>query len=723
MKPFDEDVLTRYIGMRLSEFREGEFLGLRFCIKGKVPLSGLYNDINAVIRDIKLYAGSYQIYISVNPIKLVNGMAINQLKATGKGESFSDNDVSRICCILVDVDSDRPTGTAASAGELNHAESVSYKIAQYLNESKITYRGYSSGNGYYIKIKVPSYLTSRSVEVRSFLRFLSKLFSTPEAKVDISVHNPSRICRVPGTLNIKGVPSIERPHRIAYEWTPWNSVVNEHDVLEVFKNLIIEHHEVNGESKNENFKTQNIKDIPFENIKEKLDVLLEENNNNWLLNATWYGNRTDLIDQSKSGHDMALAGQLAKLGFTPEETKAVLKVFPHGRGADGSEAYFNITVTKALASRIVTTEEQRKIPPLPKLEPESAAIFNKIYFEINRAPHLIEMSEVEESKPNFLFEPYILGDAVTLLAGDPGGGKSQIGLDYAARTSKEVGTVCIFSNEDKPGTIKKRLKNQGADPSKISLCFKEFDLSSDVGQKVLINFLGQKSPSLIVIDSLVSYSGDKDLNKGGDVRQIINFLNTVARYFKCAVLVILHLNKGDGKAIYKISGSTQIVAAARSVLIAGCKPKDNDDAEDDGHGAIFHIKANESIKGKPRGYSLGQKGVRWEETNLTLADIMGSDIVKTKDGPSALDEAKEFLEESLKTGPQKITEIQSEAKAFGIASITLRRAKDNLKIKTIPINSGGRGEGYGMWALQGDHGSAPNSMINDQVEPFEEVTI
>lgn len=520
---------------------------------------------------------------------------------------------------------------------------------------------------------------------------------------DKSAAEIARVLRLPGTINFPDRKKIEKGGRLG----PLPVVIECLEERKYNFNEFTNFYKTKESPKENKQQKTKIRVISFEDVEEKLESHLEKN---IVLQATWFGNRNTYKDSSRSGHDMALASNLAKIGFTPEETKAVLKKFPLGKGeTDGTERYFDHTVSKAFNSMKKSAEQSQN--SLESFQnSESTKIFEDIFSEINKTPELVEMSEIEESEPSFLVKPYILADAVTILAGDGGGGKSQIALTYTAEISLK-GNICIFSNEDKPGTIRKRLNNQGADNSKVFHCSKEFDLSSREGQILMINFLYQRNPLLIIIDSLTSYSGNKDLNKSGDVRQIINFLNTVARYFKCAALVILHLNKGDGKSMYKISGSVQIVAAARSVLIAGCKPKDTSDPEGESIGAIFHIKANESEKGKPIGYSLRTNGLRWIETNLKISDILASDTQKIEDH-SALTEAKEFIIEKLKHGPKKVVEIKEEAKNLGIAGITLQRAKVALQVKSF-IDTKTFDKPCGFWKLVDDH-VIPNLMINDQ---------
>jgi hypothetical protein len=55
---------------------------------------------------------------------------------------------------------------------------------------------------------------------------------------------------------------------------------------------------------------------------------------------------------------------------------------------------------------------------------------------------------------------------------------------------------------------------------------------------------------------------------------------------------------------------------------------------------------------------------------------------KKKSKPSAVDEAKNFLEEELSKGPKPVKEVQKLAKEAGISSASLQRAKEELEIRS-----------------------------------------
>lgn len=79
------------------------------------------------------------------------------------------------------------------------------------------------------------------------------------------------------------------------------------------------------------------------------------------LNATWEKKREMPNDNTRSGYDMSLACQLARLDFSNEEIAAVLKQYPHGKCADATDAYLQITIWKARAlSQNLEEPKERK---------------------------------------------------------------------------------------------------------------------------------------------------------------------------------------------------------------------------------------------------------------------------------------------------------------------------------------------------------------------------
>ena len=68
---------------------------------------------------------------------------------------------------------------------------------------------------------------------------------------------------------------------------------------------------------------------------------------------------------------------------------------------------------------------------------------------------------------------------------------------------------------------------------------------------------------LIQIDPVSAYLGGTDSHKNADVRALLSPLSDLAEKFNVAVVVVTHLNKGSGAAMYRSVGSIAFTAAAR----------------------------------------------------------------------------------------------------------------------------------------------------------------
>src|SRR5262249_12683439 len=71
-----------------------------------------------------------------------------------------------------------------------------------------------SGNGFHLLYRVDLPAADGGF-VERVLKALARQFDSDRVKIDQSVFNPARICKLPGTLARKGDPTPTRPHRRA----------------------------------------------------------------------------------------------------------------------------------------------------------------------------------------------------------------------------------------------------------------------------------------------------------------------------------------------------------------------------------------------------------------------------------------------------------------------------------------------------------------------------
>jgi hypothetical protein len=160
------------------------------------------------------------VYWTINPLDpSVLSRRANRIEYVGKDFQVSrDADVIRRRWMLVDVDPIRTAGVSSSRDEINAAFELICDVRQYLNDHLTTNPIFAnSGNGFHLlyRIDLPNDDHSTKI-VRDILRYLASKFDNERAKVDTTVFNASRICKLYGTVSRKGDSTSDRPHRRAW---------------------------------------------------------------------------------------------------------------------------------------------------------------------------------------------------------------------------------------------------------------------------------------------------------------------------------------------------------------------------------------------------------------------------------------------------------------------------------------------------------------------------
>lgn len=314
------------------------------------------------------------------------------------------------------------------------------------------------------------------------------------------------------------------------------------------------------------------------------------------------------------------------------------------------------------------------------------------------------MADIKPEPIHWLWQGIIARGKITMIAGDPGLGKSQLTAFIAAtvtnggnwpvdNSQSPQGNVVILSAEDDAAdTIQPRLEAVGADLNKVLIPDfvkgdeeekRSLDLRQDIQNlDAFLNEIG--GAAVIIIDPISAYLGGVDGHKNADVRGLLTPLTALAAKHNVAVICITHLNKGESKkALQRVSGSMAFVAAARAAYLV---VKDQDAPE---RRLLLPIKNNIGIDsagfafsiegfGLPNGLNTS-KIVFENEAITTRADEILSSEGNTEGG-SALEEACSFLLEELESAPKSAKDIEKSAKDAGISVSTLRRAKDKLGV-------------------------------------------
>ena len=129
----------------------------------------------------------------------------------------SDTDILNREWILIDLDPDRPSKTSATNEEVEKSQETMKRVYAYLKnqgfpEPIIAF----SGNGFHLLYKVSLANSKENADlIKGFLSALDVFFSDDCVKIDTTVYNAGRICKLYGTLAQKGRNSEEQPHRMS----------------------------------------------------------------------------------------------------------------------------------------------------------------------------------------------------------------------------------------------------------------------------------------------------------------------------------------------------------------------------------------------------------------------------------------------------------------------------------------------------------------------------
>jgi hypothetical protein len=345
---------------------------------------------------------------------------------------------------------------------------------------------------------------------------------------------------------------------------------------------------------------------------------------------------------------------------------------------------------------------------------------------------VVRVADVEMRRVDWVWPLHLARGKVTIIAGDPGVGKSHLGIDITGRITKPgdatwpdgneqapFGSVVILSAEDAVNdTIHPRLLAAYADVRRVhvirAVCNDDgtrrtFNLQCDLAQlEQLIADLGDVV--LVIIDPISSYLGEGiEGNAITSVRPVLEAVGALAERSNVAVLLIHHPPKHTtGKAMHQFSGSLAFVAAPRLSFLAVAER--DQEGEETGRKLMLAVKNTLGAKAAGLGYRIRKtfvdgphdrietSYVAWDHAPVT---ITADAALRDPQPPTKLEQAKELLCEMLANGRKVDSrEIIAMAAERGIGEHTLRDAKVKLGVKSHKTGFQGESE----WELIASHG-------------------
>lgn len=336
-----------------------------------------------------------------------------------------------------------------------------------------------------------------------------------------------------------------------------------------------------------------------------------------------------------------------------------------------------------------------------------------------RQPEVRKLSDVAAERVEWLWKPLLPVGRPVSLEGNPGIGKSNVVLKIAAHLTTGRAfptvleamppqpafppcTVCLLGAEDDAAdTVRPRLEVNQGDASRLYLLegWRHPDGSRGLltlqDLRLLQRTLEQVMPQLLVVDPLQAFFGrGLDMNHANETRPVLADVAQLCKEQRCTILYVRHLAKAHKEqAIYAAIGSIDISAHVRSAMLVGVDP------EDPARRILAHHKASNAPEAESLAFTLTSveremfradgSSVMVEASRVDwdgLSSLTAFDLLQPRksdeehEDTSALEQAKDFLQELLQQGPVLYSEVQKALKQAALSTVTVKRAKISLGV-------------------------------------------
>ncbi|WP_374601056.1 AAA family ATPase [Niveibacterium sp.] len=335
---------------------------------------------------------------------------------------------------------------------------------------------------------------------------------------------------------------------------------------------------------------------------------------------------------------------------------------------------------------------------------------------------ITRVADVESKPIEWLWRNTFALGKLSIIAGDPGLGKSQTTIALAAAVSaglplpsgercEPANVIFLTAEDDVADTIRPRLEAAGADLSRVFVVDgvagltadgrpgrKAFNLRSDVQR--LVEAAKERAPvRLVVVDPISAYLGGADSHNNAEVRELLTYLSDFAMASRAAVVAVTHLNKGSSSAMGRVTGSVAFVAAARAAYLVTRHPDDEEmrvmvplknNLGDDRTSYTFRVQSVTLPSG------IATSRVEWQGSEeMSASEALEAAPKRVTNAKRA--NAQSWLRSELAHGPRSASELQQAARDEGITAATLRRAREALEV--VSFKSPGSRDGGWMWSL------------------------
>lgn len=220
----------------------GQLTEIRLISNDGKTASGIFDDIETLIKCIVPFTNDWNIYYTINRLPDdVKGLPQYNKIIIKPKQTCNDNTIAVRDYVCIDLDSVRLSGTNATDEQIKHTQKKANELYKYLTDV-----GFYppivvfSGNGAHLYLKCAMLNTEKNRDiVKRFLNALAMMFTDEHTDVDCSVFNAGRIMRLPSTYSCKGnTTDLSRPQRLCkFVKIPNEIKVNDVEYFEKVANL------------------------------------------------------------------------------------------------------------------------------------------------------------------------------------------------------------------------------------------------------------------------------------------------------------------------------------------------------------------------------------------------------------------------------------------------------------------------------------------------------
>jgi hypothetical protein len=287
---------------------------------------------------------------------------------------------------------------------------------------------------------------------------------------------------------------------------------------------------------------------------------------------------------------------------------------------------------------------------------------------------------------------------LAILEGDPDRGKTWVALDLCARLSTgrawpdgspapaPAASVFLNGEDSEEATLGPRLRALGADLGRVFL-----PDGGDGGPASLLPLPGNTGAleevvervgaRVVVIDPVTHFLGREVIaSSDPSIRRALAPLAALAWRHACAVLLVRHLNKAEGRrALYRGLGSIGLAGVCRSAWLVA------EESAGSGRRVLAQQKNNLGPPQPSLAFEVAQPEggaatLNWLGPVAATAEELVGQARRRGPAPVKRRSAAAFLSDLLAGGPMKVRDIWDRVLKEGLSSKTVRNAREELRI-------------------------------------------